>query len=125
MSIEFAQDLIGLQRAAAITRKPIEAMKAAARAGISTRELDNNGGEVMRQLGARSAPKLVYKFPGENCISVWGSPEARLTLHLPQPTQALGRNACRSPDFRGKARFGAKRHHLVKHDRRINCTRVH
>ncbi len=45
-------------------------MKAAVRPGISTRELDNIGAEVMRQHGARSAPKLVYKFPGENCISV-------------------------------------------------------
>jgi methionyl aminopeptidase len=70
MSIESAQDLIGLQRAGAVTRKTIEAMKAAVRPGISTRELDNIGAEVMRQHGARSAPKLVYRFPGENCISV-------------------------------------------------------
>jgi hypothetical protein len=48
MSIESAQDLIGLQRAGAVTRKTIEAMKAAALAGISTRELDNIGTEVMR-----------------------------------------------------------------------------
>ena len=70
MSIESVQDLIGLQRAGAVTRKTIEAMRAAVRPGISTRELDNIGAEVMRQHRARSAPKLVYKFPGENCISV-------------------------------------------------------
>ena len=70
MSIESAQDLTGLQRAGAVTRKTIEAMKDAVRPGISTRELDNIGAEVMRQHGARSAPKLVYNFPGENCISV-------------------------------------------------------
>jgi methionyl aminopeptidase len=45
-------------------------MRAAVRPGISTGELDNIGAEVMRQHGARSAPKLVYKFPGETCISV-------------------------------------------------------
>ena len=56
MSIESAQDLIGLQRAGAVTRKTIEAMKAAVWSGISTRELDNIGAEVMRQHGARSAP---------------------------------------------------------------------
>ncbi len=70
MSIESAQDLIGLQRAGAVTRKTIEAMKAAVQPGISTRELDDIGGEVMRQHRARSAPRLVYGFPGENCISV-------------------------------------------------------
>ena len=70
MSIKSAEDLIGLRRAGAVTRKVIEAMKAALRPGISTRELDKIGGEVMRQHGARSAPKLVYQFPGESCISV-------------------------------------------------------
>jgi methionyl aminopeptidase len=57
MSIESAQDLTGLQRAGAVTRKTIEAMKDAVRPGISTRELDNIGAEVIRQHGARSAPK--------------------------------------------------------------------
>jgi hypothetical protein len=45
-------------------------MKAAVRPGISTRELDEVGAAVMYSLGGRSAPKLVYAFSGENCISV-------------------------------------------------------
>jgi methionyl aminopeptidase len=70
MSIESVEDLLGLQRAGAVTRKTIEAMKAAVRPGITTSELDQIGAKVMRQSGGRSAPKLVYRFPGENCISV-------------------------------------------------------
>src|ERR1700733_16212123 len=45
-------------------------MKSAVRAGITTGELDQVGGDVMMQHGARSAPALVYKFPGVSCISV-------------------------------------------------------
>ena len=70
MSIESIEDLIGLRKAGAVTRRTIEAMKAVVRPGITTKELDDIGAAVMRESGARSAPKLVYGFPGENCISV-------------------------------------------------------
>jgi methionyl aminopeptidase len=40
------------------------------RAGISTREIADVGGKVMRQNGARSAPALVYGFPGDVLISL-------------------------------------------------------
>jgi methionyl aminopeptidase len=46
------------------------AMKSEVRAGITTAELDEVGAGVMRQHGARSAPALVYGFPGVNCISL-------------------------------------------------------
>jgi methionyl aminopeptidase len=46
------------------------AMRSAVRPGITTAELDEVGAGVMRQHGARSAPVLVYGFPGVNCISV-------------------------------------------------------
>lgn len=70
MSIESAEDLAGMERAGKVTRAVLEAMKAAVRVGISTRELDEVGASTMRSLGGRSAPKLVYGFPGQNCISV-------------------------------------------------------
>jgi len=70
MSIESPDDLAGMELAGRVTRAVIEAMKAAVRPGISTRELDEIGAEVMRTFGARSAPKLVYGFPGHSCISV-------------------------------------------------------
>jgi methionyl aminopeptidase len=46
------------------------AMKSEVRPGITTAELDEVGAGVMRQHGARSAPALVYGFPGVNCISL-------------------------------------------------------
>jgi len=38
--------------------------------GITTAELDETGAQVMKKHGARSAPALVYRFPGVSCISV-------------------------------------------------------
>lgn len=70
MSIESAADLAGLQHAGFVTRCVLEAMKSAVRPGISTLQLDTIAGDVLSRHGARSAPKLVYGFPGETCISV-------------------------------------------------------
>ena len=70
MSIETEAELAALQEAGRIVRLVIAEMRAAVRAGVTTVELDRIGGEVMREHGARSAPRLVYGFPGENCISV-------------------------------------------------------
>ncbi len=70
MSIDSEADLAGLVFAGKVTRAVIEAMKAAVELGISTGELDEVGAAVMRSYGARSAPKLVYGFPGQSCISV-------------------------------------------------------
>ena len=53
-----------------MTRAVLNAMKEAVRPGISTGELDEIGAAVMRAAGGRSAPRLVYNFPGQNCISV-------------------------------------------------------
>jgi methionyl aminopeptidase len=70
MSIESAEDLAGMELAGKVTRSVLEAMKSAVRPGISTKELDELGAAVMLAFGARSAPKLVYGFPGHSCISV-------------------------------------------------------
>jgi methionyl aminopeptidase len=70
MSIKTAEELAGMERAGRVTRAVLEAMKAAVRPGITTRMLDDLGAVVMRSLGARSAPNLVYGFPGHSCISV-------------------------------------------------------
>lgn len=70
MSIESPEDLAGMEKAGKATRAVLNAMKAAVRPGVSTRELDEIGAVVMRSFGARSAPKLVYGFPGHSCISV-------------------------------------------------------
>lgn len=70
MSIESPADLEGLVHAGRVTRLALEAMRAAVRPGITTRELDEIGGRVIAAHGARSAPRMVYNFPGENCISL-------------------------------------------------------
>lgn len=70
MSIQTPEELAALRTAGRIVRLMLDAMKAAARSGITTLELDRIGGDVMRAHGARSAPTLVYQFPGVNCISV-------------------------------------------------------
>ena len=70
MSINGPDELAGMRAAGAIVCRMLSAMKAAVRPGITTAELDEVGAGVMRHHGARSAPALVYKFPGVNCISV-------------------------------------------------------
>jgi methionyl aminopeptidase len=70
VSISGPEDLAGMRAAGAIVRRMLEAMKQAVRPGVTTRELDEVGAAVMRQQGAQSAPQLVYKFPGVNCISL-------------------------------------------------------
>jgi methionyl aminopeptidase len=70
MCVKTPEELAGLRAAGEIVRKMLEAMKQAVQPGITTAELDEIGASVMREHGARSAPVLVYQFPGVCCISV-------------------------------------------------------
>ncbi len=70
MTIRTDAELAGLQEAGRVVRLVLDAMRDAVAPGVTTKRLDEIGAAVMRANGARSAPKLVYKFPGENCISV-------------------------------------------------------
>jgi len=70
MSITSPEELEGMRAAGEVVRRMLDAMKQAVRPGVSTRELDEVGASVMQQQGARSAPAMVYKFPGTNCISL-------------------------------------------------------
>jgi len=70
MSINGPEELAGMRAAGAVVCLMLSAMKSAVRPGITTAELDEVGARVMRQHGARSAPTLVYRFPGVNCISI-------------------------------------------------------
>jgi len=70
MSINGPDDLRGMRAAGAVVRQILEAMKHCVRPGVTTAELDEVGARVMQKEGARSAPALVYDFPGANCISV-------------------------------------------------------
>lgn len=86
MSIESPEELAGMEQAGKVTRAVINAMKAAVQPGITTLELDRIGASILQRCGARSAPKLVYGFPGHNCISVneeivHGVPGPRKLVH--------------------------------------------
>ena len=70
MSITGPEEFEGMRAAGRVVRLMLDAMKEAVRPGVTTAELDEAGANVMRQHGARSAPAIVYKFPGTNCISV-------------------------------------------------------
>jgi methionyl aminopeptidase len=70
MSIESEEDLKGLRRAGGVVARAIRAMREAVHEGISTAELDEVAARVLREHGARSAPNVVYDFPGTACISV-------------------------------------------------------
>ena len=70
MSINGPEELEGMRAAGVVVRLVLEAMKAEVRPGVTTAELDEVGAGIMRRQGAQSAPALVYKFPGANCISL-------------------------------------------------------
>ncbi len=70
MSIEGPEELEAMRAAGAVVQQVLAAMKSAVRPGVTTAELDEVGAGVMQAQGARSAPALVYQFPGANCISV-------------------------------------------------------
>lgn len=70
MSIESEQDLLALRRIGRIVANCLQAMGRALEPGMTTRELDEVGRRYLALHGARSAPKLVYDFPGTTCISV-------------------------------------------------------
>src|SRR5215510_3648904 len=70
MSIESDDDLIALRRVGQLVARALQAMERAAEPGMTTADLDEIGAAVLRGGGARSAPQIVYGFPGFNLISV-------------------------------------------------------
>jgi methionyl aminopeptidase len=70
MTVESQQDFEGLLAVGRAVRAVFEAMKAAACPGMTTAELDAIGAAALTARGARSAPQLMYRFPGATCISV-------------------------------------------------------
>jgi len=70
MSITSTAELTGMQAIGEVVGKVLQQMRQYAAVGMSTKELDEYGGALLTQMGARSAPKLAYNFPGFTCISV-------------------------------------------------------
>ncbi len=70
MSIQTEKDWTGMRRVARIVRMTLDAMEKEVRPGVSTAELNEVAAGVFAAHGARSAPNLVYGFPGSALISV-------------------------------------------------------
>lgn len=70
MTIETRQDIIHLQLIGKIVKDTLQMMMKAAKPGMTTLELDEIGRDNLEKHGAKSAPKVTYKFPGYTCISV-------------------------------------------------------
>lgn len=70
MTIETQDDVTALKRIGRIVSQVLQQMLEAAEPGMTTRELDALGEQLLERHGARSAPKLSYGFPGSTCISI-------------------------------------------------------
>src|SRR5580698_2055671 len=70
MTIDSQEELDALIRAGRVVAEARQAMMGAVSPGTTTGELDAVGREVFRHYGARSAPRVTYRFPGTTCISV-------------------------------------------------------
>ncbi len=70
MTISNDKELAALSRIGSIVARCRDAMCAHAQVGMSTRELDAFGEAFLTREGARSAPRVMYDFPGATCISI-------------------------------------------------------
>lgn len=70
MTIGNEEELDALKESGRVTARVLDALVPKARAGVSTAELDDLAARLLARFGARSAPALVYGFPGHICISV-------------------------------------------------------
>ena len=70
MSITRESELTGMRKVSEAVALTLKQMRDYAAPGMTTRQLDDFGGKVLCDLGARSAPQLTYGFPGWTCISV-------------------------------------------------------
>lgn len=85
MSITNDSELVGMKKASEAVAITLKEMRKFAKPGISTKELDDYGGQILNDMGAKSAPFLTYNFPGFTCISLnnefcHGIPSAKRVL---------------------------------------------
>lgn len=64
------EEIEKLRRIGAVVAETLEEMERHLKPGITTKELDDIGRAHLEKHGARSAPILIYDFPGATCISV-------------------------------------------------------
>ncbi|WGL61485.1 type I methionyl aminopeptidase [Pigmentibacter sp. JX0631] len=70
MIVKTDEEVKKLQKIGTIVADTLVYMKSMARAGMTTLELDEIGSEFLKKNNAKSAPQLMYNFPGATCISI-------------------------------------------------------
>lgn len=70
MSITNEAELQGMKKVSEVVAITLKMMRNHAKVGMSTKELDDFGGDILKSYGAKSAPFETYGFPGFSCISV-------------------------------------------------------
>ncbi len=70
MILESQADLDGMKAVSKAVAEALYKTVAHAKVGMNTLELDQFAKACLDQYGAKSAPKVMYKFPGYTCISV-------------------------------------------------------
>jgi methionyl aminopeptidase len=70
MTVDSQNDINSLKAIGRICAETLRKMMNATRPGMTTRELDEIGRAFLEAEGARSAPQVMYNFPGATCISV-------------------------------------------------------
>jgi methionyl aminopeptidase len=70
MTIETERDIDSLKRVGTVVAAVLREMLDSIEPGMTTAELDDIGSKLLDRHGARSAPRVMYNFPGATCISV-------------------------------------------------------
>lgn len=70
MSITREAELTGMKKVSDAVAYTLKKMSAYARPGITTKQLDDYGAQLLSAVGAKSAPYETYGFPGYTCVSV-------------------------------------------------------
>lgn len=70
MTVESRKDIDGILSAGRVVACVRDTMLSEVEPGMTTAELDKLGSELLDRLGAKSAPRSIYNFPGATCISI-------------------------------------------------------
>ncbi|MFT3823937.1 MAG: type I methionyl aminopeptidase [Chitinophagaceae bacterium] len=70
MSINKESELAGMKRVSEAVALTLKQMTEYAAPGMTTKQLDEYGAQLLNAYGAKSAPYVTYGFPGWTCISV-------------------------------------------------------
>jgi methionyl aminopeptidase len=70
MVIKTEEELQGMKNVSNAVARTLQKMQAYTQIGMSTKDIDQYGRQLLEALGAKSAPFETYGFPGYSCISV-------------------------------------------------------